>query len=68
MISLELVKVAYVHGNEKKETILAISSSHTALREYLDEKYGKDLSEPPHWRDTRYVIRESKITLVHATF
>jgi hypothetical protein len=68
MTNLELVKVTVGKGNEKVETVLAMSSSHTALREYLKEKYDADTSIPDHWTEPQYVIRHSNVVIVPAKF
>jgi hypothetical protein len=72
MTQLELVEHDLTpcgEGNPIKRTVVSVSSSHTALREYCKETYGVEVGhEKINDKDKYYTIHESKIIIVPPKF
>jgi hypothetical protein len=68
MVNLELVYCRLITGNEKIETVKAVSSSYTALKNYCEITLKETVEEVEHWTNDHYVIRESEIKIVREYF
>ena len=63
LIQIDPTPVGY--GSPEKKTVLAVSSSWSALRDYCIENYGQTPNDNPDsiW-DVRYKIEKSNIVIV----
>jgi len=69
MTQLELVEHDLNKGRGITREVVAVSSSHTALREHCVEKYGVEVGiDNLGDRQTYYTIHESPIVIVPAKF
>ena len=65
MINLELVEHVKQAEGIMVRTVVAVSTSHTALREYCKDTYGKEVvKEHPSDGSTYYTVHEAKIKIV----
>lgn len=65
MTNLELVHIQVGTGNKKVETVLAMSSSYSALKRYCEDRFNANVEdEPDHWTQSHYKIRQSNMVIV----
>lgn len=71
MTQLELVKNEQVidqNGEVMKRTVVAVSSSHSALVEHCKDYFGEDVQDNIGGGETYFTIQESEIRIIQSKF
>jgi len=68
MVNLELVYCRLVTGNKKSETVIAMSTSYSALKDYCMKTFKKKVKDSEHFTDDHYIIRSSEVIIIRENF